>query len=126
MFKLLIIGFGGFIGAISRYSLSGAVQRLYGGIFPLGTMAVNVLGCLFIGIAMTLVEEKSLLSPNLRLFFIVGLLGSLTTFSTFGYETLELLRDGEFWWAMLSILGNLVVGIGAVIIGRFAIKAICL
>ena len=122
MDKILIVGVGGFLGACARYLLSGAAQRLHGGTFPLGTLAVNVLGCLLIGVAMAVAEERSLLGPNARLFIMMGLLGSFTTFSTFGYETVELLRDGELRWALYSAAANFVLGVGAVVAGRFLTK----
>lgn len=124
MVNLLIVGVGGFIGAVARYALSGAVQRWHGGVFPLGTMSVNVIGCLVIGAAMTIIEDRPMLGANTRLFFMIGLLGSFTTFSTFGYETVELLRDGEWRWALWSTAGNVLIGTAAVVIGRLAAKAV--
>ena len=121
--KILVVGLGGFVGAIARYGLSGLVHRYAQGTFPLGTMAVNVLGCLVIGVLMTLVEDRQFLSPNTRLFLTIGLLGSFTTFSTLGYETFELLREGDLRLATANILGNLALGIGAVWLGRIAVKA---
>ena len=121
--KILVVGLGGFVGAIARYGLSGLVHRYAQGTFPLGTMAVNVLGCLVIGVLMTLVEDRQFLSPNTRLFLTIGLLGSFTTFSTLGYETFELLREGDLRLAAANILGNLALGIGAVWLGRIAVKA---
>ena len=124
MDKILIVGVGGFLGAITRYLLGGAVQRLHGGTFPLGTLAVNVLGCLIIGIAMTVVEDGTFLGPKARLFLMIGLLGSFTTFSALGYETVELLRDGELPWVFWSVAGNILLGVAAVILGRLLAKAV--
>ena len=95
MVKLLIIGLGGFVGAICRYGLGGWVQRLTGGTFPYGTLVVNVTGCFLIGFLLMLFEQRQLFSPTTRLFLTVGILGAFTTFSTFGYETLELLRSSS-------------------------------
>ncbi len=120
--QLLMVGLGGAIGAIARYGLSGWVQRSVD-TFPLGTLTVNVLGCLVLGAMMTLVEERSALSPNTRLFLGIGLLGSFTTFSTFGFETLELLRDREYTSALLSVGGNVGVGLVAVVLGRTIVRA---
>jgi CrcB protein len=114
MGKLLVIGLGGFVGAIARYGLTGVVHRLSNGSFPLGTLVVNVLGCLVIGALMAVVEHRQALSPNTRLFVMVGLLGSFTTFSTFGYETHALLRSGEAAGALLNLLGNVILGLLAV------------
>ena len=85
MDKIMIVGAGGFLGAVARYLLCGAVQRLHGGTLPLGTLTVNVLGCFIIGVAMAIVENGSFLGPNGRLLLMIGLLGSFTTFSAFGY-----------------------------------------
>jgi len=80
MIKLLIIGLGGFVGAILRYSISGAIQSASRSIsFPFGTLGVNVIGCFFIGLFSYLVETRGLFTPETRLFLAIGLLGSLTT-----------------------------------------------
>ena len=123
MLKLLLVGAGGFLGAICRYGLSGWVHRLFGGLFPLGTLVVNTLGCLAIGVMMALVEQRQLLSPNARLFWLIGLLGAFTTFSTFGYETFVLLREKSMGLVVLNIFGNVVCGLIAVWIGWVAVKA---
>ena len=122
MLKGLIIGAGAFLGAIARYGLSGWIQRRQGGTFPWGTMAVNVIGCLALGIFMTLVEDRQLFGPQARLFVTVGLLGSFTTFSTFGYETFELLREHEEWLALTNTLGNAMLGVVAVWLGRALVR----
>ena len=121
MRELLVVGFGGFLGAIARYSISGWVHRWAGPAFPWGTMAVNVAGCLALGAMMALVEGRAGLSQETRLFVGIGLLGSLTTFSTFGFETLELLRRSELGLALASVGGNLLLGLGAVLLGRVLI-----
>jgi len=122
--KLLIVGAGGFLGAISRYVLSGMVHRWVPGAFPIGTLCVNLMGCFLIGALMTLVTDRKLFTPEARLLFGVGILGSLTTFSTFGYETVELLRGGESRLALLSVAANVVLGVTGVILGRFAMRAL--
>ncbi|HHP7236638.1 MAG TPA: fluoride efflux transporter CrcB [Desulfobacterales bacterium] len=119
MLKLLVIGCGGFIGAVLRYLVSGLVQNLSGSIrFPFGTLAVNVIGCLFIGLLVYLVETRSMLSVTVRMFVFIGLLGSFTTFSTFGNETLELLRDSKTTLALLNAGAQLFLGLAAVWLGR--------
>lgn len=124
MIKLLIVGAGGFLGAISRYALSGIVHRWVPGAFPIGTLCVNLIGCFLIGALMTLVQDRKLFTPEGRLLFGVGILGSLTTFSTFGYETVELMRGGESRMAFLSVAANVVLGVAGVILGRFAVKVL--
>lgn len=123
MLKLLVVGAGGFVGAIARYALSGVAQRYASGGFPLGTLVVNVLGCLFIGALIGLVEDRSNLNATARMFVVIGLLGSFTTFSTLGHETVELLESGAFRHALWSVAANIVLGLGAVVLGRYGARA---
>jgi len=118
MQQALMVGIGGFLGAISRYLISGQAHKLYSGAFPIGTFLVNALGCLLIGCLMTLVETRQLFTPSMRLLVITGFLGSLTTFSTFGYETFELLSTGKVKIALGYVCANLVIGIGALMLSR--------
>jgi len=122
MIQILMVALGGALGAVARYGLSGLVHRWLTGAFPFGTLAVNVVGCLAIGGFLHFVEDRSMLSPTTRLFVAVGILGGFTTFSAFGYETIELLRDGEWWSAFWSVSGNLVLGLGAVWAGRAILR----
>ena len=111
--KTLLVGCGGFLGSIGRYLLGGAVHRIVQSpVFPFGTLLVNVSGCLAIGFLGGLAEERGLLSPEARVFLLIGVLGGFTTFSSFGYETFQLLRDGEMLPALLNVL--LQVGLGLV------------
>jgi CrcB protein len=123
MVQSLIVGMGGFLGAILRYALGGLAQRWAGDAFPLGTLAVNLLGCLLIGACMYLVEYRLLMGPNLRVFLIIGVLGGFTTFSAFGYESFVLLRDGAYWAALLNMAANVIGGTAAVLVGWMAAKA---
>lgn len=124
MHHFLLVGVGGFIGSILRYGLSGLAHRWVQNGFPIGTFAVNALGCLAVGIVWSLVEYRQWLNPELRVFLTAGILGGFTTFSAFGYETFVLIRDGQYSWAIANVLANVVVGIGAVIVGWMAAKAI--
>ncbi|MCA1958902.1 MAG: fluoride efflux transporter CrcB [Nitrospira sp.] len=118
MIKLLLIGTGGFVGSILRYLISGAVQTASQSIaFPYGTLAVNVIGCFLIGFLSELAEGRGLFSPDARAFLIVGILGGFTTFSTFGNETMNLLRDGEWAMALLNVGAQVVLGLGGVWLG---------
>jgi CrcB protein len=117
--KLLIVGVGGFIGAILRYIISGFVQTLSGSIsFPYGTFAVNMLGCFAIGVLTYLVEARGVLSGEMRLFLLIGLLGSLTTFSTFSNETVTLIREQNMEYALFNIGLQVAAGIMLVWLGR--------
>ena len=122
MSQVIAVGLGGFVGAILRYVVTGLVQRQTPGFLPAGTMCVNLIGCLVIGCLMTVcIERPGWMPHHVRLLVITGLLGSLTTFSTFGYETVELLHESEFRFAVLNVMGNLVVGCTAVWMGHIAV-----
>ena len=121
MTKLLLIGLGGFVGAVSRYAVGGVVQNISKSIaFPYGTIAVNVVGCFLIGGLAYLAEFRSLFSANTRLFLFIGVLGAFTTFSTFANETLELMRGNYRGMALVNIAAHFLLCIGAVIVGRYA------
>jgi len=120
--NILVIGFGGFIGAVLRYFLTNYIHASKNIIFPLGTLLVNVVGCFFIGLLMYLTQEKFLITSNMRLMLVTGLLGSFTTFSAFGFETLNLIKTGDVPSAVLNIILNVLLGIGAVFLGKYFIK----
>ena len=123
----LAVGIGGFAGAISRFQItlwlsSWSTQR-FGRVYPFGTFAVNIAGCLFIGILMALAMDKKI--PDVwQKILVTGCLGSLTTFSTFSYETIGLFRSDRPSLAALYVVANLVVGLIAVAAGMSIIKAI--
>ena len=116
--QLLVVGTGGFLGSAARYALSGLVHHGFPSIaFPVGTLAVNVLGCLIIGVLGGLLETRQLLGPTQRLFLLIGVLGGFTTFSTFSYETLGLLHAAEFGKSLLNVLGHVGIGLFAAWLG---------
>lgn len=113
-----LVGTGGFLGAIFRFSLSGFVQRSAGvAAFPYGTLVVNLVGCLLIGLTVGMMDARQLVHPEFRSFVLVGLLGGFTTYSTFGLETFSLLRDADYLRAFTSIAMHLVAGLLLVWIG---------
>jgi len=112
------VGTGGFLGALARYGLSGVVHRYFSyTTFPVGTLTVNLVGCLLIGILAGLVEARQLFGPEARAFALIGILGGFTTFSTFGYESFALLRDGEYLRSGVNIGLNVVLGLALVWLG---------
>ncbi|MCF7805544.1 MAG: fluoride efflux transporter CrcB [Candidatus Marinimicrobia bacterium] len=116
--NFLLVGIGGFFGAVSRYAVGGWVHRwLDNPWFPYGTLAVNVLGCFLIGFLAGMAETREILTPEMRLLTMVGFLGGFTTFSSFGYESIELLRDGQLLGMMWNLAFHLVLGLPAVWIG---------
>lgn len=125
LFKLSIIGAGGFTGAVLRYLVSSWAQTRSGSIiFPFGTLAVNMIGCLLIGLLTYLVETRSMFSMETRSFVLIGLLGAFTTFSTFGNETLGLIRDSRIDLALINAGSQVVVGVGMVWLGRIIAAAV--
>ena len=106
------------MGALLRYGLSGLVHRqAYLATFPYGTLTVNLIGCLLIGGFAGLSESRQLFGPELRTFVLIGLLGSFTTFSTFGYETFAMLRDAEYLHAAANAGMHVILGLACVWVG---------
>ena len=115
---LLMVGAGGLIGAVGRYLVGTWVQGLVGSSsFPLGTLLVNVVGCLLIGVLVGLAETRDALNAQVRLFLVVGLLGGFTTYSAFGYETVALLRSGDTLAGLANVGLQLALGLAAVWVG---------
>lgn len=112
MDKYLVVGVGAAIGGVARYWLSGYVYKFLPSSFPYGTLAVNFIGCLLIGLIIFGLGEKELISPLVRLFLTVGFCGGFTTFSTFSFETLNLLKEYDFFLAFMNILSNVTFCIG--------------
>jgi fluoride exporter len=118
MIKLVLIGAGGFIGSVLRYVIGGSIQTLSQSIaFPYGTLAVNILGCFCIGFLSELVDTRAFIDTDTRAFLVVGILGGFTTFSAFGNETMNLVRDGEAALALMNVGAQVLLGLGAVWLG---------
>ena len=119
MGKILWVGLGGCLGSIGRYLLSGYVQHLMRATgFPYGTLAVNLIGCLGIGFLSQWVGTRGFLSPEIRLFVFMGLLGGFTTFSTFGNETMNLWQAGDNAAAFTNVVVHVGLGLGAAWLGH--------
>ncbi|WP_287154982.1 fluoride efflux transporter CrcB [Candidatus Solincola tengchongensis] len=124
MTRYLLVAIGGMLGAVARYGLSGWISNRTDGGFPYGTLAVNLLGSFIIGFFLILALERFSWSPGVRLFFAVGFLGAFTTFSTFSYETVELLREGAYAMAALNAGTTLFGCLAATLVGILIAKLI--
>jgi CrcB protein len=123
--NIILVGIGGFIGAVLRYLTSGLVQRMANGHpFPYGTLAVNVIGCLVIGLLAGLAESRGIFTAESRALVFVGVLGAFTTFSTFGYETTTFLQDGQTLSALTNIGVQLTFGLAAVWAGAMLARLV--
>lgn len=122
--RVLLVGLGGFIGTVARYLGGAAIARLLPPTFPFGTFVVNAVGCLLIGALAVLTDERLVLGTRARLFLLVGVLGGFTTFSSFGYETITLLRQGSQWLAAVNVVGHVVVGLLAVWLGAVVMRGL--
>lgn len=124
MQKLLLIGLAGALGALTRYGLSGFVQRYSGFTFPVGTLVVNLLGTFLFGFIWSLVEQRLVISVETRVVILSGFLGAFTTFSSFMFETSALVGDGQWGYALLNITAQIVLGMIAIFLGLAAGRAI--
>jgi len=119
---VVAVGIGGFFGAISRFTIASFIQKLSGASFPYGTLAVNIIGSLIIGYLFIFFEQT--VAPTQKAMFVTGFLGALTTFSTFSLETVLMLQNGLFIKAFANITLNVLLSIGATILGMIIFKKI--
>jgi fluoride exporter len=120
----LLVATGGALGAMARYALDGFVLRLASPFFPSGTFVVNVVGCLIFGVIMGFADQRSGLTPTGRLFLLIGLLGGFTTFSTYTFETFQLVRDGQYARGLLNAAGQVIVAYIALWAGYAGARAL--
>jgi CrcB protein len=120
---ITLVGIGGAIGSILRYLASTGIQNKFLSAFPYGTLCVNISGCFLIGVIYALAARNNV-SPEWRFFLATGICGGYTTFSTFSYESLSLLRDGELLYAGLYIAASVFLGILATFIPIVLIEKI--
>lgn len=119
----LLVAFGGAIGAIFRYSASVWFTKP-AGLFPWTTWSVNLLGCFLAGVFFAFTQKYAFLQNEARLFLMVGILGGFTTFSSFGLETFQLLKQGQIALAVTYAFSSLVVGVIALVIGFYIFQII--
>ena len=124
MQRILLIGFAGLAGTLGRYFMSGLVARRFGETFPVGTIIINVIGCVLAGLLFYVLQERSLVSETVRLAIMVGFLGGFTTFSAYGLQTFTLFRDGEVFLAFLNLAISNVLGLFMVWLGFVAARAV--
>jgi fluoride exporter len=123
MIKFVYLALGGASGAILRYLISGLPYKIYSGVFPWGTLVVNLSGALLIGFFWGLLGREN--TPvNVRSFLFIGLFGSFTTFSTFAFENFNLIRDGNIKFALINIVASNVFGILLVFAGFILSKIV--
>ena len=123
MLRFFVIGFGGAIGTLLRYIIGGFDYPFSGGVIPVSTLVVNVTGSLAIGFLWGAVG-RFVISPNARMFIFIGVLGGYTTFSTFSLEIFNLMRDGEYWAAVINVALSVILSVAAVFLGYIASKAL--
>ena len=120
MLKILMMGIGGFTGAICRYLVYEATLIFYKGSWlPLGTLTVNVSGCFIIGLLGGVSETREIFTPEIRALVFIGFLGGFTTFSSFGYEIFFLIRNGQTGAALVNLGLQIILGLTAVWAGFF-------
>lgn len=122
--QILLIGLGGFVGAVARYLVDGWVTRLSGAAFPWGTLVLNVSGSLLIGALFAASVERATLPAELRGPVMIGFIGAYTTFSTFMLESWRLVEDGSLGLAALNLGGSVFLGLAAVGLGLAIGRAI--
>ena len=118
LINAVAVGSGGFLGALARYGLSGLVHRHAAlSSFPYGTLAVNLVGCLAIGLLAGMTEFRQLFPPEFRTFAFIGLLGGFTTYSTFAYETVAMLRNEDYVRAAANVGTHVILGLALAWVG---------
>lgn len=120
---ILLVGAGGFAGSVARFLSQQLALKYYPSSFPWGTLLVNIIGCFLIGLIYALAEKGTLLSPEVRLLLATGFCGGFTTFSSFAYENIALMRDGQWMYAFFYIVASVIVGLVAAYLGLFIIKS---
>ncbi len=124
MQRLILLFLAGGVGTLSRFALGGLVEKHYGALFPSGTFVVNSLGCLLFGILWGLTEDALALSPSMRAVVFTGFMGAFTTFSTFIFETVNLVTAADWAHAALNCMGQILLGMGLLWLGLWLGKTV--
>lgn len=122
--RTIWVGIAGFFGAIARYALGGFISNQTRGAFPWETLVINVSGCFALGFIFTLLTERFMPNPTVRIALTVGFLGAYTTFSTFAFETMRLAQDGAMLLASINVVASVGAGLLAVYAGTWAGRAL--
>ena len=115
--RIVLLAAAGAVGTLARYWLSGAVQRISSTTFPWGTLAVNGLGCFLFGLVWALADERLLISGHTRLILLVGFMGAFTTFSTYMFETRQMLATSEWLFGFANFAVENIAGIALLLLG---------
>jgi CrcB protein len=119
---ILIVGSGGFIGTIFRFLSNEMMKKFITSNFPFGTLLVNIIGCLLIGVIFGLIDKGKLLEPELRLFLTTGICGGFTTFSAFSVENIIMLRNGDFFYVFAYLGLSILLGFTATYLGMISMN----
>jgi CrcB protein len=122
--NILLVGIGGGVGSIARFLCQKYIYQWYPHPFPFGTLLVNISGCFLIGLFYALAEKGNLLTPEWRILLTTGFCGGFTTFSTFAYENVNLLRNGDVTYFILYTTASVILGILATWLGILLLKLI--
>jgi CrcB protein len=117
-----LVALGGALGSVSRFLLGPALQRAFDATFPVGTLFINITGSLILGFVMRLAVEGVNVTPEARAFIAVGFCGGFTTFSTFSFEAMRLLEDGEGWRAAMYVFASVLLSLAAAFVGLVAAR----
>ena len=124
IYKLLGLAIAGAAGTLFRYGLSGLIQKSASSLFPLGTLSVNAIGCFVFGFIWTVSLERLIVSSDMRVVILTGFLGAFTTFSSFIFETDQLIENSQWLLAGVNILASLALGLIAYMLGALLGRAL--
>jgi len=122
--SILLVGVGGFVGSVARYLVAILFSSQISSVFPFATLTVNIVGCFLIGILFAVSDRGNVLSPEWRILLTTGFCGGFTTFSTFSYESLRLMQDGEYLYLAAYVFVSVFFGLAATYVGITLVRSI--